>query len=98
VAKAKFFGKAWAESRLKEGQTGVIELKEDEPVIVKAMLQFLYILNYGRPAEPDLEIITHAKVYTIAEKYDINTLQTLACSKLKLKQPRSSTSSTMPSS
>ncbi|KAH8698146.1 BTB/POZ protein [Phaeosphaeriaceae sp. PMI808] len=56
----------------KEASSGVIDLSEDDSDAVKAMLQFFYTIDYA------YDTALHAKVYAIAENYDIKPLKDLA--------------------
>lgn len=50
------------------------------------LIDFLYTDNYGAtPATEthDIELVVHTKVYTIAEKFNIQGLKDLACEKFK---------------
>jgi speckle-type POZ protein len=84
-AQCAFFKKACATGRFKEGETGAIDLPEDEPSIVNAMLQYLYTFdyNYAVDEKQDPLAVAHAKVYALADKYDIGPLKTVAGTKFK---------------
>ena len=94
---------------LKEAETGVITLPDDDPEIVKLMIDYFYTLDYSpssglriakgkkqvvpagkepveSPQGPDgtSHLITLAKMYAIADKYDIKGLQSLSRDKFKL--------------
>ncbi|MCJ1450659.1 hypothetical protein MMC28_000992 [Mycoblastus sanguinarius] len=66
----------------KEGLRNSIELKEDDPQHAEWMLRFLYAHDYyvdycdGKPP-----IVAHARMYAIADKYDIPILKDLAIAK-----------------
>lgn len=71
-----------------------IYLDDDEPLIVGKMTGFLYALDYddhptSSLAEPANEatspasLLINAKVYVIADKYELNALKKLACTKYK---------------
>ncbi|QDS69513.1 hypothetical protein FKW77_007309 [Venturia effusa] len=74
-----FFRNACKKDSFMEGKTGVIDLPEDEPLAVQALLDFLYTANYVE----DQDALLHAQVYTLAEKYGLETLRTLALYKLQ---------------
>ncbi|KAF4633274.1 hypothetical protein G7Y89_g4845 [Cudoniella acicularis] len=77
----------------KEATTGVIELKENEPEIVKRMLEFMYILDYWddrKIFDPTVlnvrsilmntrgPLIINTQVYIIADQYGVQELKYLA--------------------
>jgi len=68
--------------RHEEAQTGIVEMPEDEPSAITALIEFLYTCDYhldnSSSATP---LLTHAKVYTIADKYCLPLLQHLATNK-----------------
>lgn len=80
-SRSEFFGKA-CEGEFKEASSGVIDLSKDDPDAVKAMLQFCYTTDYAYDAA------LHAKVYAIAEKYNIKPLKDLACTKFEIAADR----------
>ena len=61
-----------------EAAEGVIELPDDDLPVVEAMLNFLYHFDYQASISP---MIFNAKVYSIADKYDIPTLKSQAVEK-----------------
>ena len=65
----------------KEGLSGEIDLKDDEPDMVDNMLQFLYTSNYQDNADGGRPLLVNAKMYSIGDKYNIPTLKTLATEK-----------------
>lgn len=67
--------------RYQEGETGIIDLPEDEPLAVKALLDFLYTADYE--AYDQRSIILLAQTYTLADKYDLEALKSLALSNLE---------------
>lgn len=75
-SRSEFFGKA-CKGGFKEASSGVIDLSEDDPEAVKAMLQFCYTTDYT------YDTALHAKVYAIAEKYNIKPLKDLARTKFE---------------
>jgi len=63
-----------------------IFLEEDEPLIVAKMVDFLYSLDYDdhRQDETAVEeppLVINAKVYIIADKYNIKSLKEWAVTK-----------------
>ncbi|MCJ1471577.1 hypothetical protein MMC13_000217 [Lambiella insularis] len=74
----------------KEAKELEITLLEDDPEIVNQMVDYLYCSSYEfvekdkkQKGHPDLDAIPHAKVYAIAEKYQISSLKYLAKEKAK---------------
>lgn len=72
----------------KEGLTGIIDLPDDDPVFVEALLKHCYLTPYTQISteligsiEP---IMFHISVYAIAEKYGITDLKKAACDSFKL--------------
>jgi len=64
--------------RDQEAAEGTIELPDDDLPIVEAMLNFLYHFDYQASTSP---MIFNAKVYGIADKYNIPTLKSKAIEK-----------------
>ncbi|KAL8409347.1 hypothetical protein RB594_007690 [Gaeumannomyces avenae] len=86
--RSDFFAKA-CRGPFKEAQEGKINLPEDDPVTVHSMVFYLYHLKYdvsqswketsGEEVPKDgSELVEHAKVYALAEKYGIPCLKELA--------------------
>ncbi|TVY27059.1 hypothetical protein LHYA1_G004766, partial [Lachnellula hyalina] len=81
----------------KEGITKTIDLKDDDPRTVDLFIKFLYTADYDvlqapetshdptvvHTTEPD-ELLVHAKVYILAEKYDVSALKFIASKKFQL--------------
>lgn len=67
-----------------EAQTKRIELPDDNPAMIKRMLQFCYGMTYsfspGYDENPDAiyNPHCHAAMYALAEKYEIEGLKTIA--------------------
>ncbi|WXC67160.1 hypothetical protein SNK03_012931 [Fusarium graminearum] len=57
-----------------------IEIKDFDPIIVAAMLCFVYTFDYDEPSD-DKSMLFHAEVYKVAGMYDIPALK--ECSKKK---------------
>lgn len=56
----------------------MIELKGDDPLVVEAMLQFMYTIDYdsgGNDQEPMSPMLFNVRVYSIAGKYDVMALK-----------------------
>ncbi|KAI1042124.1 hypothetical protein LB505_007255, partial [Fusarium chuoi] len=64
----------------KESSERVIEIMDFDPAVVRAMTLFLYCFDYESPADSSA-MIFHAKVYQIADKYNIEALKRLAATK-----------------
>ena len=60
-----------------EGKTGIITLSDDDPDTVERMLSYLYCSDY-ESGEDSSSGFNNARVYAIAEKYDIPLLKELA--------------------
>lgn len=58
--------------------TGIIDLAEDQAELVESMLQFLYFRDYSEGPHP---LLFNAKMYAIAQKYEIPALEHLAARK-----------------
>jgi len=57
-------------------------MPEDEPCAITALIEFLYTCDYHLDASASgTPLLTHAKVYTIADKYCLPLLQHLATTK-----------------
>ncbi|KAK4544759.1 hypothetical protein LTR36_004008 [Oleoguttula mirabilis] len=84
---SEFFRKAWG-GEFKEAKERAIELPDDEPRTVEAMLSYLYKRDYdaqsGGSGEEDIaSIVLDARVFIIADKYFILKLKDLAAIKLQ---------------
>ncbi|MCJ1387913.1 hypothetical protein MMC18_000756 [Xylographa bjoerkii] len=84
--RSKFFEKA-CDGNFRESMTGEIVLTEDDPDTVDRMVDYLYRLDYeDEPSiqyfeSPEGPLLINARVYAIADKYDISTLKTVAVQK-----------------
>lgn len=69
----------------KEAQQRKIDLKEDDPNIVELMVKFFYTFDYDNaPTPPEISPLgLHARIYTIADKYEVLVLKSIALAKLK---------------
>ncbi|QPC62732.1 hypothetical protein HYE67_004963 [Fusarium culmorum] len=72
---AKALGGNWKESIERK-----IEIQNFDPIIVQAMLCFVYTFDYNAPSD-DKSMLFHAEVYKFADIYDIPALKD--CSKKK---------------
>ena len=71
---------------LQEAKTNKIELHDDEPAVVDAMVQFFYKHEYDLPSPATSTVspaIFHVQVHNLADKYDITALQEQATNKVK---------------
>ncbi|KAF5601980.1 ARM repeat protein [Fusarium subglutinans] len=66
----------------KESSERVIEIMDFDPAVVKAMTVFFYSFDYESPTDSSA-MTFHAKVYQIADKYDIEALKKLAATKYR---------------
>ncbi|QDS69514.1 hypothetical protein FKW77_007324 [Venturia effusa] len=67
---SRFSRNAVKQGAFMEGETGVVDMPDDDPDAVKAMLQFLY--SRGYVASPELEAMPlHARTYCLARKLDL---------------------------
>ncbi|OCL09392.1 POZ domain-containing protein [Glonium stellatum] len=78
-AQSKWFFKA-CNGDWKEATERVIDLPDDKLPVVEAMLDFFYRFDYQATSSP---MIFNAKVYSIADKYDIPTLKSHALGKFR---------------
>ena len=92
---SKFFANACKDG-FKEASSGVIDLSEDDPIAIKAMLQYCYTADYAHGTALHAGVSDHKtqsrnsisnlilpQVYALAEKYGIRYLKELACSNFK---------------
>jgi len=72
-----------------EGVTGEIDLEDQEAGVVDSMIQFLYHRDYSLSTVDASEgnILGHAKVYVIADRYDIPDLKLAAMKKYQAVEP-----------
>lgn len=63
---------------VKEGLSGEIDLKDDDPDMIGNMLSFLYTSDYQDDADDGRPLLVNAKMYAVGDKYDIPALKTLA--------------------
>ncbi|QDS69506.1 hypothetical protein FKW77_007015 [Venturia effusa] len=79
---SSFFENACKKNTFKEGETGVIDLPDDDPAAVKAMLEFFYLVSY-RHDETSIQWTLHAKTATLGDKYCVQPLKIYAYALLK---------------
>ncbi|KAK8205046.1 hypothetical protein IWZ01DRAFT_544689 [Phyllosticta capitalensis] len=76
-----FFAKAIT-SGFKESHTNVIEMMNDAPEAINALLEYLYVNDYSIPQTNDREILTlHLEAYIIGEIYCVSGLKEIAYSR-----------------
>ncbi|XP_014550323.1 hypothetical protein COCVIDRAFT_115774 [Bipolaris victoriae FI3] len=84
-AQSRFFSNAF-EGKWKESVEGAIPLNDDDVSAVEAMLRFLYTFDYdagGNAADVASPMVFNVKVYSVADKYDIPALKSVASQKFK---------------
>jgi len=94
-APLRFILCSYRADKSQEGNTGVIELKAssdgaegaddscDEPEIVELMIEYFYHFDYLRTAAGKPSLIKHAKVFAMANKYQVDGLRALAIKKFQ---------------
>ncbi|KAE9984460.1 hypothetical protein EG328_008759 [Venturia inaequalis] len=80
---SRFFRNAVKEGAFK-GETGVVDLPDDNPDAVKAMLQFVYSRAYGRE-DPlcNIDMPLHARTYCLAQRLSLDYLMKYAAGRLE---------------
>ncbi|KAK8205049.1 hypothetical protein IWZ01DRAFT_559536 [Phyllosticta capitalensis] len=78
-SECEFFANA-IKGGFKEAETGVIELPNDDPAAVRALLEYIYAKDYNpiRAAELNYILMFHVEVYIIGEIYNMPDLKDLA--------------------
>ncbi|KAI1946633.1 hypothetical protein LOZ53_005262 [Ophidiomyces ophidiicola] len=81
---SEFFLNAFR-SEWNEAKPGTMDLSEDEPGIIQALVEYVYHLDYTCfPDTGDIyTLLFHAKVFKLADKYDIYHLRKLALARVK---------------
>ncbi|KAE9965064.1 hypothetical protein EG328_009981 [Venturia inaequalis] len=71
----------------KESETEIIDLPHDDPILVKAMIKFMYEFKYddSKIGDPTANLLFHAKIASMADKYDIQPMKELAIANFRLK-------------
>ncbi|KAL1627687.1 hypothetical protein SLS56_006219 [Neofusicoccum ribis] len=69
------------ESGFKEAQSGVINLKDDDPSAVKAMLEFMYRGTFTISGDAVSPIIFVVRAYIIADIYAVRKMKKIATAK-----------------
>ncbi|KAK2777816.1 hypothetical protein FQN52_000823 [Onygenales sp. PD_12] len=68
----------------KEAKEGVVNLMDDHPTAVEAMINFMYTFKYHNKNEEEWEsTLFHFRVYEVAEKYSVAPLEFLAKEKVE---------------
>ena len=68
----------------RETQQRKIDLKEDDPSMVEVMIKFFYTFDYTFPLQTETSSLgLHARVYTIADKYEVLGLKAIALENFK---------------
>ena len=63
---------------MSESSARSVTLEDDDPRIVRAMLEYFYSFNYTSIPSPDREMVDfefHAFMYGIGEKYEVMKLK-----------------------
>ncbi|KAL8967638.1 MAG: hypothetical protein Q9183_002821 [Haloplaca sp. 2 TL-2023] len=84
-------GRQWKVHRVVEGETQCIELKEEDPNMVDALVDYLYCFDYtdGRQIQSTVQssgsntLSINANMYIIGDKYNLRDLKTLAKQKFQ---------------
>ncbi|RGP69558.1 n-carbamoyl-l-amino acid hydrolase [Fusarium sporotrichioides] len=78
-AHSKYFARA-LNGEWKETTDRKIEIKDFDPIVVEAMLHFIYSFDYVDACDSS-SMVFNAQVYQIADKYDIPALKTYSKNK-----------------
>ncbi|KAE9984456.1 hypothetical protein EG328_008755 [Venturia inaequalis] len=82
--RSNFFRNAMKNGTFKESETGNIDLSDDDPLAVEAVLRFVYQGSYSSLAKGNKDaMILHARVYNLAEMYAIKNLKTVAATEFE---------------
>ncbi|PQE33412.1 BTB POZ domain protein [Rutstroemia sp. NJR-2017a WRK4] len=84
-AQSNYFSKAF-QGDWKESTDGHITLKEDDVSAVEAMLRFMYTFDYDASSSAKSSsspMVFNAKVYSIADKYEVLSLKSYAKQKFE---------------
>ncbi|PVH90219.1 hypothetical protein DM02DRAFT_548234, partial [Periconia macrospinosa] len=82
-AQSNYFSKAF-DGEWKESANGIIDLQGDEVCAIEAMLEFMYTHDYNAIGEGSSSpMLFNIKVYSLADKYDVPELKSLAENKFK---------------
>lgn len=75
--RSTFFANACKEG-FREGVSHVIELKEDDPALLREFLVACYTCSYDDSAGRENQLDFHARMYGMADKYDVPFLKELS--------------------
>jgi speckle-type POZ protein len=67
----------------KESEDGVVDLSDNDPAAIEAMLEFMYTYDYEQPIDNTRPAVFHARMYKLADRYDVPELRKLARKKFK---------------
>ncbi|KAK2803049.1 hypothetical protein FQN50_007130 [Emmonsiellopsis sp. PD_5] len=68
----------------KEANEGVVNLMDDHPIAIEAMINFMYTLKYYNEDDKESKsALFHTRVYEVAEKYQMESLKELAQEKIE---------------
>ena len=68
----------------KEAQERKVDMKEDDPTMVELMVKFFYTFDYTALEHSEISPLDlHTRVYTIADKYEVLGLKSIALAKFK---------------
>ncbi|TLD36087.1 Leptomycin B resistance protein pmd1 [Venturia nashicola] len=82
--RSSFFRNAMKNGTFTESETGNIDVSEDNPLAVEAVLRFVYQGSYSSLAENNEDaMILHTQVYNLAEMYAIKNLKTVAAAEFE---------------
>ncbi|EOD49392.1 putative btb poz domain protein [Neofusicoccum parvum UCRNP2] len=68
-------------SAVQEAQSGVVDLKDDDPSAVKAMLEFMYRGTFTIPGDAVSPILFAVRAYIIADIYAVPNMKKIATAK-----------------
>ncbi|KAF9640940.1 putative btb poz-like protein [Lasiodiplodia theobromae] len=76
----QFFDNALKEDRFREGQTGAVDMSNDFPQAVKALLEFCYKGGYTVDTNLDTsdKLLFHVDVMNVAAVYNVEALENVA--------------------
>ncbi|KAL8870252.1 MAG: hypothetical protein Q9174_003662 [Haloplaca sp. 1 TL-2023] len=84
-------GRQWKVHRVVEGETQSIDLKEEDPDLIEALVDYLYSFDYEdrRQAQPSLQssasktLSINANMYIVGDRYNLRELKDLARQKFQ---------------
>ncbi|TID23405.1 Leptomycin B resistance protein pmd1 [Venturia nashicola] len=82
--RSSFFRNAMKNGTFTESESGNIDVSDDDPLAVEAVLRFVYQGSYSSLAENNKDaMILHTQVYNLAEMYAIKNLKTVAAAEFE---------------